>query len=426
MVDLSVFRNAGMARTARLASLLNAAAPTPEQVAMREAREREATACMLRACTPYPRNRAGCGEEIVYHGTSAAYDESIRAHGLRPSTEACDLHPDIQPSDPSRGHIGPFATRHPLIALYWAIFAECRRREEHGAPPAGSRLLKQGDCAIHAVRVPRSLPVVTAYLGGVEELWLPGGVGPDRIEGVRIVRTAEMLDRARAAGLPGSGVEMIVAAAYQASRHKLVTGEAATLEKGVAMRRHLPRLTRFMVARGELTHPPWNSLVHGEMHSRAVALAGLHLAQRIPGADVDFVVAFAILHDMWRADDGEDPEHGERAADRLLSLCQDPGLDAFGFPADTERTRDLAYALANHPHGDRADGHPNVNVGICWDADRLNLWRVRIQPDAAYLTTKAARSAEAVEYGRELCAAQLAGRLPSWREITQPATKIKV
>lgn len=421
----------GFASAARLASLLNPTRPTPEQVAAREARERAAIADMLRACTPCPRNRAPRGQEIVYHGTSAAYAESIRAHGLRPSADAHDIRAEIPRRDPEHEHVGPFLTRHPLVALIYAIGAECRRQLEHGVP--GPREgLRGRECAIYAVRVPRSLLVVTSYItlkgnaGASEELWLPGGVGPERIISVKIVSAVQMLDRARAAGLPGHGFEMLIAAVERASHYKLVTGEPATLDKRVAMRRHLPRLTRFLVSRGEVTNFPCNSLLHGEMHSRAVALAGLRLAKRIPDADRDFIVAFAVMHDMWRSDDGADPGHGERAAERFLALCGDPGLDAFGFAAGDQRTRDMAYALAHHPRGDRADGHPNVNVGICWDADRLNLWRVGIEPDPAYLTTEPARMPAAIQHGRELCAAQLAGELPSWHEITQSTTQIKV
>jgi len=63
-------------------------------------------------------------------------------------------------------------------------------------------------------------------------------------------------------------------------------------------------------------------------------------------------------------------------------------------------------------------------VGICWDADRLNLWRVGIEPDPAYLTTETARTPEAIAYGRELCDAQARGDLPSWRDIEAQAGRL--
>ena len=76
----------------------------------------------------------------------------------------------------------------------------------------------------------------------------------------------------------------------------------------------------------------------------------------------------------------------------------------------------MSYALTHHTGGRVATGR-DVNIGVCWDADRVNLWRVGIQPDVSLLTTKAARGAAVIEYGRELCAAQMLGALPTWAEI---------
>ena len=36
-------------------------------------------------------------------------------------------------------------------------------------------------------------------------------------------------------------------------------------------------------------------------------------------------------------------------------------------------------------------------IGACWDADRLNLWRVGVAPARGMLSTAAARSAEVYE-----------------------------
>jgi hypothetical protein len=52
----------------------------------------------------------------------------------------------------------------------------------------------------------------------------------------------------------------------------------------------------------------------------------------------------------------------------------------------------MRYALANHNTGVRRADGMTWNVGICWDADRLQLSRVGIEPDDAFLTTAAGRT----------------------------------
>ena len=59
----------------------------------------------------------------------------------------------------------------------------------------------------------------------------------------------------------------------------------------------------------------------------------------------------------------------------------------------------LCRACAGH-----ADGLTSAEptVGVCWDADRLNLWRVRVAPSRGLLSTAAARSAEVYEWSLHL------------------------
>jgi uncharacterized protein len=61
----------------------------------------------------------------------------------------------------------------------------------------------------------------------------------------------------------------------------------------------------------------------------------------------------------------------------------------------------LGFACEEHTNGGVA---PDPTVGACWDADRLNLWRVGIRPDPRLLTTGAARSE-----GRIVCFAYIGG-----------------
>ena len=59
----------------------------------------------------------------------------------------------------------------------------------------------------------------------------------------------------------------------------------------------------------------------------------------------------------------------------------------------------LGFACEEHTNGG-VDLDPTV--GVCWDADRLNLWRVGVTPDPRWLSTEAARSGERIAWARDL------------------------
>jgi uncharacterized protein len=59
----------------------------------------------------------------------------------------------------------------------------------------------------------------------------------------------------------------------------------------------------------------------------------------------------------------------------------------------------LRSAVAEHADGQTTD---NPTVAVCWDADRLNLWRVGHAPDERLLSTVAARDPETIEWARGL------------------------
>ena len=71
----------------------------------------------------------------------------------------------------------------------------------------------------------------------------------------------------------------------------------------------------------------------------------------------------------------------------------------------------LEFACEEHTNGG-VDSHPTV--GVCWDADRLNLWRVGIRPDPRWLSTEAARSEERIGWPRDL-----QWERSSWEETCQ-------
>ena len=59
----------------------------------------------------------------------------------------------------------------------------------------------------------------------------------------------------------------------------------------------------------------------------------------------------------------------------------------------------LGFACEEHTNGGVGS---DPTVGVCWDADRLNLWRVGIEPDPRLLSTQAAKSGERIAWARDL------------------------
>lgn len=128
--------------------------------------------------------------------------------------------------------------------------------------------------------------------------------------------------------------------------------------------------------------------IHGEAHWARVCDNGLTLAEQT-GADPEVVGLFAYLHDSKRQSDGWDLEHGQRAADFVRYLAGSL-LHLSGAKLDL-----LAYACAHHSDG-LTDA--DVTVQTCWDADRLDLGRISIQPDPRYLCTLAAKDPSMIEW----------------------------
>jgi uncharacterized protein len=128
--------------------------------------------------------------------------------------------------------------------------------------------------------------------------------------------------------------------------------------------------------------------VHGVRHWTRVRENGHRLARQT-GADKQLVELFAYLHDCCRENDRYDPGHGERAAEFARTLRGT--LLQLG---DTDF--ELLYeAIRDHEAGrTRAD----VTIMTCWDADRLDLGRVRKRPDPKYLCTEFAKRKTTIEW----------------------------
>jgi uncharacterized protein len=134
-----------------------------------------------------------------------------------------------------------------------------------------------------------------------------------------------------------------------------------------------PEIWRVLTAHFQLGD--WSP--HGPNHWKNVEANGLSLA-RDSDADIIVVRLFAVFHDCERQTDSTDPEHGQRAA--ALAL----GLHGSLFSIAPQQLDDLCYACTWHHRGKVTD-HPTI--GVCWDADRLDLPRVGIRPDVKMMST---------------------------------------
>jgi len=121
--------------------------------------------------------------------------------------------------------------------------------------------------------------------------------------------------------------------------------------------------------------------VHGPAHWLRVMKNGLEIADETY-ADREIVRLFALLHDVCRLRDHKDPEHGERAAQLVLELNNSY------FSLSPERLDLLHIACRDHSKGLKTE---DPTIAACWDADRLDLWRVGLQVDPEKLCTDAAR-----------------------------------
>ena len=114
---------------------------------------------------------------------------------------------------------------------------------------------------------------------------------------------------------------------------------------------------------------PWHG-THGVSHWARVLENGLRLAEETQ-ANIEVVQLFAVFHDSRRVNEGVDDGHGKRGAELALALREWFTLSDNEF--------DLLYAacVGHTDGGTDAD----ITIQTCWDADRLDLGRVRICPE---------------------------------------------
>jgi uncharacterized protein len=115
---------------------------------------------------------------------------------------------------------------------------------------------------------------------------------------------------------------------------------------------------------------------------------GLRLAEAT-GASPEVVTLFALFHDSRRVNECTDPEHGRRGADFAASLRG----RLFQL---TDQEFQLFYdACCLHTDG-LTDG--DIALQTCWDADRLDLFRIGVTPRPDRLCTDEARRPEIIAW----------------------------
>jgi len=128
--------------------------------------------------------------------------------------------------------------------------------------------------------------------------------------------------------------------------------------------------------------------VHGIAHWARVTENGRRLAP-LTGADQEIIELFALLHDSRRCNEAVDPGHGSRGAEFARRLRGSL------IELDDRRFELLAEACAQHTEG-LTEG--DITLETCWDADRLDLFRVSIRPVPARLCTPSARDPAMLEW----------------------------
>jgi uncharacterized protein len=134
--------------------------------------------------------------------------------------------------------------------------------------------------------------------------------------------------------------------------------------------------------------------IHGTEHWRRVEKFGLMLAEKT-GADKDVISLFAYFHDSQRENEHLDPHHGARAAEFALELFKTGMLKA-----SNKQFEQLVEACRSH--SSPVAHSEDVTVQTCWDADRLDLWRVGETPHPRLLHTNAAKDPTMIQKARAL------------------------
>lgn len=122
---------------------------------------------------------------------------------------------------------------------------------------------------------------------------------------------------------------------------------------------------------------------HGVWHWLKVHWNVQKLCKLVPGADPEVCKVFAYLHDCKRTDEVEGCNHGALAAEFAVQMAVQGKL-----PLSSDQLDKLSKACIEHENCTVSD---DPTIGVCWDADRLDLPRVNVIIKPELLSTQAAK-----------------------------------
>lgn len=135
---------------------------------------------------------------------------------------------------------------------------------------------------------------------------------------------------------------------------------------------------------------------HGLSHWKRVEEIGQYLA-KYTKADPEVIYLFSYLHDSQRENEGRDPDHGARASSFIKELYN---KNVNPLVISPERLDQLTFACEHH--NDPGAKSDDITVKTCWDADRLDLWRIGNMPDPTLLYTAIAKKKETIDFAWKL------------------------
>jgi len=134
--------------------------------------------------------------------------------------------------------------------------------------------------------------------------------------------------------------------------------------------------------------------IHGIKHWKNVERIGKYLTKR-NGADFEIVRLFAYLHDSKRENDDHDSEHGLRASKFVKKLYGKKLLNI-----SEKQLEQLIFACKHHSNPSAKND--NATIQTCWDADRLDFWRLGERPEKDLLYTDIAKQDKTIEFARKI------------------------
>lgn len=138
--------------------------------------------------------------------------------------------------------------------------------------------------------------------------------------------------------------------------------------------------------------------IHSWKHWARVFTNGEKLSNQ-QGVNSKVVQLFSVFHDSQRRNENIDEFHGSRGAQLVLHLRE-------YLPLDDDEFELLTIACSEHT---KSRTHDDITVRACFDADRLDLWRIGVKPNPEFLCTPVAKLPATIE---EACKRSINNEFP--------------